>query len=106
MGTCVSIGLMSLLMGIFVHAATEAMTLNAEIAVHSKIQEKQKVSRELLKIFLECDADASGSISPSELVLKLQDERIMAYFMHLDLDPTSIFEIFKLIDTDGTGQLS
>merc|ERR1711896_41227 len=59
----------------------------------------------MVALFLEADADGSGSVTWEEFHAYLQDEKIKAYFMALELDMSSVVRIFDLLDVDATGEL-
>merc|ERR1719181_1449732 len=59
----------------------------------------------MIHLFLEADEDKSGTVSWDEFQMYLQDEKIKAYFMALELDMTSVMKIFDLLDTSGDREL-
>lgn len=96
-------GLMNILTGIFVNAATQAAQMNREIAIDNAMANKAKLTHELVNLFLECDADQNNKLTWDELQEKFRDERIKAYFISLDLDSMSVCKIFEILDTSQLG---
>merc|ERR1711957_609982 len=60
---------------------------------------------EIVELFVEADVDGSGSLSWYEFQEFVQDERIKAFFMALELDMSALSTIFQLLDTSGDGKL-
>merc|ERR1711971_178650 len=56
-------------------------------------------------LFMEADTDRSGTLSWDEFLEFVGDEKIMAYFMALDLDMSSAGKIFHLLDKEKIGEL-
>merc|ERR1712061_293804 len=98
-------GLMNILTGIFVNAATQAAQMNREIAIDNAMANKTKLTRELVNLFLECDQDQNNKLSLEELQDRFGDERIKAYFISLDLDSMRVCKIFDFVDIHGTGEV-
>merc|ERR1719456_742392 len=58
------------------------------------------------EIFQEMDDDEAGTISLEEFETRLQDERVIAYFNALKLDVSDARVLFKLLDTDESGEIT
>lgn len=101
----VMLGLLNILNGIFVNAALQSSAMNRELAIDSVIVKRESMIEDMVALFLEADSDQSGTVSWEEFKLYLQDEKIKAYFMALELDMTSAMKIFELLDADRTGEL-
>merc|ERR1719353_1821311 len=57
-------------------------------------------------IFVEMDQDEQGTISLEEFESKLEDERVIAYFNALKLDVSDARVLFRLLDTDESGEIT
>ena len=57
-------------------------------------------------MFGHVDVDAEESISFRQLEKLLSREDVQAYLSHLDITVESTWNMFKLLDTDGSGELS
>merc|ERR1719510_1014212 len=55
---------------------------------------------------MDLDADDTGSISITELKRVLVDPKVRAHFSYLELDVGAVQGLFKLIDTEETGEVS
>merc|ERR1712182_192861 len=60
---------------------------------------------DMIALFIEADSDKSNTVSWHEFQGYLQDEKIKAYFMALELDMNSVVKIFELLDTENKGEL-
>jgi hypothetical protein len=97
--------LLNVLTGIFVNVAMQATAMNREIAIDEAIQNRDSIVKEVIELFLEADTDGSGALSFQEFQEFLNDEKIKAFFMALELDMSSCARIFHLLDESGDGTL-
>lgn len=102
---CTSLGVMNVLNGIFVNAALQSSRLDRELATDNALRERSKLIQEIVGLFLEADADHTGTLSWDEFETFLQDDEVRAYFVTLDLDMSSLHKIFTLLDQNGSGEL-
>merc|ERR1712232_1386220 len=102
----VTIGLLNILTGIFVHVAMQSSVMNREITIDEALSNRDNMVKEVTELFLEADADGSGVLSWREFEEFIQDEKIKAFFMTLELDISSCSKIFHLLDVSGDGTLS
>merc|ERR1712232_409685 len=100
-----TVGLLNILTGIFVNVAIQLSAMNREIAIDEAIANRDSIVKEIVELFVEADVDGSGSLSWREFQNFVQDERIKAFFMALELDMSSLSTIFELLDTSGDGRL-
>merc|ERR1712125_197199 len=97
--------LLNVLTGIFVNVAMRATSMNREIAIDEAITHRDSIVKEVVELFLEADTDGSGALSFTEFEVFMQDEKIKAFFMALELDMSSCTRIFHLLDESGDGKL-
>jgi voltage-gated sodium channel len=97
--------LLNVLTGIFVNVAMDSCAMNREIAIDAAITNKENIVKEVVDLFQEADKDRSGSLSWEEFEEYIQDEKIRAFFMALDLDVSSARRIFSMLDTSQDGEL-
>merc|ERR1712113_125793 len=57
-------------------------------------------------MFHALDTDESGDITLDELVERMHDENVQAYLAHLDIRPSNTWQMFKLLEADGSGTVS
>merc|ERR1719359_926876 len=79
-------GLLNILNGVFVNAALQASATNRELAVNEILSQQEHMIEDMVNLFLEADVDHSGSLSIGEFQKYVENEKIKAYFMALDLD--------------------
>lgn len=101
----VLLGLLNILNGIFVNAALQASLMNRELATDCVISKRETMIEDMVALFIEADVDKSNTVSWEEFKYYIQDEKIKAYFMALELDMNSVVKIFELLDTAYTGEL-
>merc|ERR1712084_183706 len=90
-------------MGVFVDAAMQANLTDKEIIVHEELEHKKSYLLAMHQIFDEMDIEGTGSLTMDQFEQRLTDERITAYFKHLNLDVSEARDLFELLDTDHTG---
>jgi len=91
--------------GVFVEAAMQANTNDREVVVHEEMQAKKLYLDSMRAIFEEMDNDNSGCVSGKEFSERLNDERVIAYFNSLKLDISDALTVFKLLDSDHSGEV-
>lgn len=101
----VLLSVLNILTGIFVNVSFESCATKREIAIEAALANKESMIKEVVNLFAEADEDCSGTISEKEFENYLQDEKIKAFFMSLDLDMSSGHRVFQLIDDSGDGEL-
>merc|ERR1712226_36382 len=101
----VTFGVLNVLTGIFVHVAMQSSLMNREIAIDEAISNRDSIVKEVIELFLDADTDQSGALSWTEFEEFIQDEKIKAFFMSLELDISSCSRIFHLLDADGGGSI-
>merc|ERR1712232_266251 len=101
----VTFGVLNVLTGIFVHVAMQSSVMNREIAIDEAISNRDSIVKEVIELFLEADTDGSGALSWSEFEEFIQDEKVKAFFMSLELDISSCSRIFHLLDSSGDNAL-
>lgn len=96
--------MLNVVTGIFVDSAVCTRTDDEVVACWE--EELQRTSEKVKQIFKEADIDCTGTLSFKELVEKLEDPGVKAYFSGLDIDPSEARIIYTLMDTDGDDSVS
>jgi len=98
--------IVNIVTGVFVEAALQSNLKDRDIIAHEELMNKKKYLESMQDIFLEMDSDEQGTISLEEFEGKLQDERVIAYFNALKLDVSDARVLFRLLDTDESGEIT
>jgi Ca2+-binding EF-hand superfamily protein len=101
----VTVGLLNIITGIFVHVALESSIMNRELVMDEAITNREMIVKQVIELFVEADMDGSGQLSWLEFQEFIQDEKIKAFLMSLELDISSCSRIFSLLDASGDGSL-
>ena len=57
------------------------------------------------KLFAELDIDNTGTITLTELQTRMRDQKVRAYFQAIDLKIDKVKRLFRLMDTDNSGDI-
>jgi len=98
-------GLLNLLTGIFVDAATQSSRLTRQMVVDDAKQQAEDNIKQLVTLFMEADEDRNCTISQKEFGQYIQNPDIQAYFLALDLDVDRVDRMFTLLDPENKGAL-
>jgi hypothetical protein len=91
--------------GVFVETAMESSTTDREFIVQEELRAKEQFLESMLLVFYEMDDDESNAIGLEEFKAKLDDERVIAYLNAMKLDASDADKLFKLMDTNDSGDL-
>jgi len=98
--------IVNIVTGVFVESALQSNMKDRDIMAHEELQSKKRYLESMQDIFEEMDADGQGTISMEEFQENLKDERVIAYFNALKLDVTDARVLFRLLDTDDSGEIT
>lgn len=91
---------------VFVESAMQSNLKDRDIIAQEELAIKAKYLESMKELFEDMDHDGEGSISMTEFESKLQDERVIAFFSALKLDVSDARVLFRLIDTDKSGDIT
>eukprot|EP00930_Biecheleria_cincta_P076530 TRINITY_DN6373_c0_g2_i1.p1 TRINITY_DN6373_c0_g2~~TRINITY_DN6373_c0_g2_i1.p1 ORF type:complete len:617 (-),score=81.32 TRINITY_DN6373_c0_g2_i1:16-1866(-) len=92
--------------GFFCSDAIDMARSDKEHAIAQQLEDKQIWIEFFHDLFDEMDIDGSGQIGLPELMASMDDARLQAYFSHLNIPTSRAWTIFRLLDADGTGEVS
>ncbi|CAK0885387.1 unnamed protein product [Prorocentrum cordatum] len=99
------LAVMNIITGVFVDNAVETARTQREFLVQKEMEVKEQWLKEMRKIFLEMDADSSGTVSKDEVNEFCNDDRVQYYLTALGLDVQDTEKLFDLLDEDNDGEL-
>eukprot|EP00747_Dinoflagellata_sp_TGD_P150185 gnl/TRDRNA2_/TRDRNA2_177087_c1_seq3.p1 gnl/TRDRNA2_/TRDRNA2_177087_c1~~gnl/TRDRNA2_/TRDRNA2_177087_c1_seq3.p1 ORF type:complete len:207 (-),score=45.61 gnl/TRDRNA2_/TRDRNA2_177087_c1_seq3:13-633(-) len=76
-----------------------------DLLIQAEIQKTQEFMKDMTELFREADTDCSGILTRDEMDMYLQDERVSMYMSTHQLDVSDVALMFKLLDTDLTGEV-
>eukprot|EP00419_Tripos_fusus_P054713 CAMPEP_0172809132 /NCGR_PEP_ID=MMETSP1075-20121228/8068_1 /TAXON_ID=2916 /ORGANISM="Ceratium fusus, Strain PA161109" /LENGTH=600 /DNA_ID=CAMNT_0013648333 /DNA_START=23 /DNA_END=1825 /DNA_ORIENTATION=+ len=91
---------------VFVDSALQQSYADRDIMVQEEIEAKKRYLECLQDLFHEIDDDGSNCIGLDEFTDKLDDERVLAFLHAMKLDVSDATTLFKLMDTDNSGQVN
>lgn len=98
--------IVNIVTGVFVEAAMQSNLNDRDIIAQEELSSKKRYLDSMKDIFEEMDGDGQGTLSMEEFESKLQDERVVAFFNALKLNVSDARVLFRLIDTDKSGDVT
>eukprot|EP00929_Paragymnodinium_shiwhaense_P028011 TRINITY_DN16315_c0_g1_i3.p1 TRINITY_DN16315_c0_g1~~TRINITY_DN16315_c0_g1_i3.p1 ORF type:complete len:592 (-),score=102.36 TRINITY_DN16315_c0_g1_i3:47-1822(-) len=98
--------MLNVVTGFFCEDAAASAARDRDDIVQEQMRDKEQYIRKFRDVFSEIDQDGSGSMTLDELNAHIEDEHLQAYFSHLQIDASSAWEIFRLLDVDASGTIS
>jgi len=102
----VTLGVLNIVTGFFVDGTIEASTTVKEELFKEEQERKEVIINMIGELFHQMDDDDSGRLSVEELEAHLYDEDLQSYFTLLEMEPTEARDLFLLLDTHSTGEVS
>mmetsp|Transcript_33643 Transcript_33643/g.50201 ORF Transcript_33643/g.50201 Transcript_33643/m.50201 type:complete len:163 (+) Transcript_33643:2-490(+) len=93
-------------MGAFVAATAEISSRDRDVLVKNEMQNQQMYMKKIKTFFQEADRDRSGLLSWNEFREHLKIPKVSAYFRALELDVSQAHVLFRLLDRDGSSEVS
>lgn len=91
--------------GVFVEHAVQASSVEQENMIQSQEIQRETFLTAMINLFHEVDADHSGSITETELVDYLKDERALTYLEAMQLHVDEVETLFRLLDANCSGSV-
>jgi len=98
-------GLLNIVSGICLNVALKAGDMARDMAMDMVLSDQKQLAFRITDIFLEADLDQSGALTFDEFKTHLQDEKVKALFMDLDIDISCAERVFVLLDPDKCGEV-
>ncbi|CAK0798872.1 unnamed protein product [Prorocentrum cordatum] len=95
-------GLLGLVTAVVVNSALEQAMADKEMAQKQEDDKKRKTVKQLRKLFIRLDEDASGQVTMEEIGGIAEEDKQMLSTMLGVSDP---LELFRALDTDGSGEV-
>eukprot|EP00929_Paragymnodinium_shiwhaense_P025860 TRINITY_DN15540_c0_g1_i1.p1 TRINITY_DN15540_c0_g1~~TRINITY_DN15540_c0_g1_i1.p1 ORF type:complete len:448 (+),score=69.31 TRINITY_DN15540_c0_g1_i1:187-1530(+) len=98
--------MLNVITGFFCEDAAATAAKDKSDAILQQLKDKDSYLKQFKTVFREIDTDKSGYMTLDELHEHIEDEGLQAYFTHLEIDVRTAWEIFRLLDVDGSGTVS
>jgi len=99
------LAVLNVITGVFVDSAVETARTQREFLVQKEMEVKEQWLKEMRAIFLEMDADGSGTVNKDEIAEFCNDDRVHYYLTALGLDVHDTERLFELLDENRDGEL-
>merc|ERR1711957_1093219 len=97
--------LTNVFIAVFLEASVQVAQSDSELAVLDEMEQKSVLTHVLQQVFEELDGNDNGSLTLREFEKHVDDERIAACLRHLGLDLSHARTLFRLLDTDSSGEV-
>jgi len=103
----ITLGIMNLILTVIVECAASARDKDIQDRIRQKNADRLSTKKELLEICMSIDVDDNGRISCEELLDAYNDsDKFKELMMILEVTQHDMTSIFKILDTDCSGELS
>merc|ERR1739838_1203820 len=102
----VTFGVMNVIMSVFVESALASVQHYKDLLIQETTKQKEVYINHLKDVFAAIDYDNSGEISSSEMDRLLVDDNLKQYLESIEIHPDDARTLFRLLDKDGSGQVS
>lgn len=99
------LAVLNIVTAVFVESAMDQAESAKDLVAQDKLDAKNKLVKELDKIFKTIDADQSGSISSKEMEEAMVNPEVTGLLGDADIDENDTRELFKVLDTGGEGSV-
>eukprot|EP00930_Biecheleria_cincta_P096756 TRINITY_DN88550_c0_g1_i1.p1 TRINITY_DN88550_c0_g1~~TRINITY_DN88550_c0_g1_i1.p1 ORF type:complete len:609 (-),score=80.78 TRINITY_DN88550_c0_g1_i1:194-2020(-) len=96
---------LNVMTGVFCQSAQESAQRDHDLLVQSMLMDRQRNLAMLQSIFQTIERNGHGFITLLEFEQRFEDDAVRAFFQSLDLEPQDAWTLFKLLDTEGTGDV-
>jgi Ca2+-binding EF-hand superfamily protein len=101
-----SLAMLNIISAMFIDYTLRRSKHDREFVVQTEMQGELEFYQMMDDLFEELDPDNSGKISLEEFHSQIMDPKVHAYFRALDLNVAKVSQMFKLMDTDRSGELN
>mmetsp|Transcript_727 Transcript_727/g.1287 ORF Transcript_727/g.1287 Transcript_727/m.1287 type:complete len:628 (+) Transcript_727:35-1918(+) len=98
--------MMNVVTGFFCEHAFDMAQADKDQLVAEQLRQKDIFINHFRHLFELIDVDGSGDVSFAELQANIEDPQLQAYLAHLNISPTSAWQIFRLLDDDDSGHVT
>mmetsp|Transcript_89252 Transcript_89252/g.239225 ORF Transcript_89252/g.239225 Transcript_89252/m.239225 type:complete len:249 (-) Transcript_89252:98-844(-) len=98
--------MLNVVSAIFIDSTLQRSKNDRDFVVHQEMSGRQEFMRKMEVIFDELDPENHGKISLRQFQSYIGDPKKNAYFRGIDLNVFKIKKLFRLMDTDRSGEVS
>lgn len=98
--------MLNVITGFFCENAREMAAQDRDHVIQEKLRDREHYIKEMHALFKEIDQDGDASLSLAELEMTLANDSVKAYLVSLEINVDDVWDIFKLLDADGSGTLN
>jgi len=96
---------LNLMTASFCQSAKDCADKDRDLAIQTRLADKQRSITVIQQLFQSLDLSKTGSLTMHEFEKQFQDENVKALFQLFELEPVDAWTLFKLLDTEGTGDV-
>eukprot|EP00440_Ansanella_granifera_P030261 gb/GFBE01032879.1/.p1 GENE.gb/GFBE01032879.1/~~gb/GFBE01032879.1/.p1 ORF type:complete len:185 (+),score=57.48 gb/GFBE01032879.1/:1-555(+) len=91
--------------GVFCNSAIESAASDPDLQAYNITHNTLRLKSQIKEFFEKIDADSSGFMSVAEFEHALENDELLAYFEALGMGAGEAWELFKLLDEDGSNTI-
>jgi hypothetical protein len=98
-------GVLNVVVGSFVTAATEVAQKDKELIVNAELRAKEEYKKKVSEFFADADKTGVGTLSWADFKEHMKNPSVSAYFASLELDVSNAHRLFRLLDADCSNEV-
>lgn len=98
--------MLNVITGFFCENAREKASSDREHMIQEQMSDRKRYLKEVKALFCEIDADGDNMLSLDELEQTMKNASVKAYLSSMQIDVSQVWDIFKLLDDDGSGTIN
>jgi len=99
------LAVLNIITGVFVENAVATAKTHKDFLVEQEAEMRRKMIEEVNKLFRDIDEDQSGTVCWEEIMTHIDDNRMKAFLVSMNLRWEEMHRIFQMIDSDGSGDV-
>merc|ERR1712216_102594 len=96
---------LNVITGVFCESAIEGSRQDSQMVTQALLENRERYMKQIKSLFESMDEDGSGVVTFAEMEQHLSTDKARAVFEALQLEIADVWELFKLLDNDGTAEI-
>jgi len=99
-------GVLNIITGVFIDSVFEIAQGDREFQILEEIEKSKHDMRAFMSLFQRLDVNGDGVLTKEEMLESLKNKWVEGYLISLDVDVSIMHDLFDLMDTFGSGEVT